>query len=257
MSFRARLRPIKRGFAAPIEWGWRTAIRVSALSRRQSLPPAPEFGADCVLVVAPHPDDEILACGGILARHANRGGESLIVAVTDGEASHIGSKGWNALGLGITRRAESLEGLSRLGLGDRAVVRLGLPDGKVSEHSDELACSLNRLLRSTDLVVSTWQFDGHPDHDAVGRISRQVKPGVGYRLAEAPIWMWHWAIPGDPRVPWNRLQEISLGRHEVEGKQTALAAHVSQLESCDRVDGPVLDEAIISRTGRNKEYFFV
>lgn len=43
-----------------------------------------------LVVVAPHPDDEVRACGALLAMHAQRGGESLIVAVTDGESRCAG-----------------------------------------------------------------------------------------------------------------------------------------------------------------------
>ena len=49
-----------------------------------------------LVVVAPHPDDEILACGGLMAMHAARGGSTLVVAVTDGEASHAEVPSWRA-----------------------------------------------------------------------------------------------------------------------------------------------------------------
>ena len=44
-----------------------------------------------LVVLAPHPDDEILACGGLIALHLDAGGELLIVSASDGEASHRSS----------------------------------------------------------------------------------------------------------------------------------------------------------------------
>ena len=46
-----------------------------------------------LVVLAPHPDDEVLACGALLALHTAPGGASLIVAITDGEASHREAQG--------------------------------------------------------------------------------------------------------------------------------------------------------------------
>jgi hypothetical protein len=42
------------------------------------------------------------------------------------------------------------------------VCRLGLPDGKLGQHRPALMVMLSALLRSDDVVVSTWRRDGHP-----------------------------------------------------------------------------------------------
>ena len=59
-----------------------------------------------LVVVSPHPDDEFLACGGLLALHARRGGASAIVAVTDGEASHRSDPARSEARLASARRVE-------------------------------------------------------------------------------------------------------------------------------------------------------
>lgn len=210
-----------------------------------------------LVVLAPHPDDELLACGGWLARHAAQGGECLVVAVTDGEASHAGSAGWSAPTLAGVRRTESAEGLRRLGLREGTVARLSLPDGDVAGHTDALAAGLTLLLRPTDWVVSTWRLDGHPDHDATGRTAADVCAAIGCGFAEAPVWMWHWAKPGDPRVPWHRMQGLRVDAQAALRKRAALDAHASQLTARDARTGPVLDAAILARAARGTEYFFV
>lgn len=69
-----------------------------------------------LVVVSPHPDDEVLACGALIALHVARGGPATVIAVTDGEASHRGDPLWSPESLANARRAERRLGLARLGL---------------------------------------------------------------------------------------------------------------------------------------------
>jgi LmbE family N-acetylglucosaminyl deacetylase len=209
-----------------------------------------------LVVVAPHPDDEVLACGGLIARHAAQGGDTLIVAVSDGEASHADTASHQPLQLADLRRGESAEGLRRLGARAARVLRLQLPDGRVAEHAAELPRMLQRVLLADDVVVTTWRLDGHPDHEAAGHAAAQACAAVGCRLLEAPVWMWHWAALGDARVPWHRLVALTLSPDTVRRKQGALAAHASQLQARSARLGPVLGPAIRARAGRDTEYFF-
>lgn len=73
------------GTSEPTWQRWLAATPCSELSMAQALAPSQRL-----VVVAPHPDDEVLACGALVAVHAARGGEVVFVAVTDGEASHAG-----------------------------------------------------------------------------------------------------------------------------------------------------------------------
>ncbi len=210
-----------------------------------------------LVVVAPHPDDEVLACGALLQSHAERGGESCIVAVTDGEASHPGLSSPERAALAQQRREERLQGLACMGLPPSAVRRLGLPDGEVAVNTTHLTANLRALLRPQDVLVSTWAHDGHPDHEATGRACRQLSSVVGCSYLAAPVWMWHWASPGDARVPWRRLRALRVNGPALARKQAALAAHQSQLMPRDDEHGAVLGAAIRSRAAWRSEYFFV
>lgn len=209
-----------------------------------------------LVVVAPHPDDEILACGGLMAMHAARGGSTLVVAVTDGEASHAEVPSWRADRLAAVRRAERAQGLSRLGCASTDVHRLGLADGKVASQTTALEEELKRVVRWGDIVVTTWRRDGHPDHEACGEAAAGACRAAHCCLLQAPVWMWHWSTPGDPQVPWHRLVGLGLTSREVAGKQRALAAHASQLQPRSSAVGPVLGPTMLERLGRRSEYFF-
>jgi LmbE family N-acetylglucosaminyl deacetylase len=243
-----------QGTANPeAEWlDWLRTAGVPAWEWDQCITPAVRL-----VVLAPHPDDELLMCGGLLAQHARAGGECLIVGVTDGEASHAGSPAWTARRLAAARALEREQGLERLGLPYAEVRRLGLPDGKLGQHRHALMAMLSALLRSDDVVVSTWRLDGHPDHDTLGDCAAQICRDLGCRLIEAPVWMWHWAAPGDDRVPWQTLVRIQPDAQVLQRKQEALQSHASQLAPRGGGLGPVLDDAILSRSRRAAEYFFL
>ena len=230
---------------------WLQAARVSACA----LPDLLTANARLV-VVAPHPDDEVLACAGLMAMHHARGGEVVVVSVSDGEASHGNLPKQQKIGLAATRHLELLQGLHRLGLEQVVVHRLALPDGAIARHAAQLELALIRLLRPGDVVVTTWRLDGHPDHEATGSAAANACAKRGCRLLEAPVWMWHWAEVNDPLVPWQQLRGIALASDVVEAKQAALKAHVSQLDASGRAAGAVLDAAIVARAGRVSEYFF-
>ena len=210
-----------------------------------------------LVVVAPHPDDEVLACGASLHDHAAEGGECLVVGVTDGEASHANTPGHDPLELAQIRRLESTEGLQQLGVGFAHIVRLGLPDGDLAERTGELASRLAGLLRASDVVISTWRKDGHPDHEACGHAAADACAMQGATLLEAPVWMWHWAVPGDSQVDWSRLRALAVESATVTRKLGALKAHQTQHTARPGGGTPVLDAAILERAAWHTEYFFI
>lgn len=210
-----------------------------------------------VVVVSPHPDDEILATGGLLAMLASERQCVSVVAVTDGDASHPGSARWPARLLAAQRRRESREGLALLRLAPRVRRSLGLPDGRVQQHIEPLAGWLTAFLLPDDVVLSTWELDGHPDHDATGHATAIACAGIGARHLQVPVWMWHWASPEDDRVPWSRMVRLPLAADTVARKKRALSAHRTQLEPQDTGRAAILEPHSMERLLRPFEYFIL
>ena len=208
-----------------------------------------------LVVLAPHPDDEILACGGLLAMRAARGLPSLVVAMTDGEASHGSGDALACARLATQRVAERYAGLGALGLAPASVVRLGIADGCAAQAIPVIAGRLRALLRPADVIVTTWQLDGHPDHEAASAAA-QLAADIGCRLLQAPVWMWHWTSPGDDCMPWRRLVACDLPVWARRAKREALSCHQSQLQERGHGLGPVLVPSIVQRSLRAREYFF-
>lgn len=243
------------------EWAWRQwqPLWGAPLTSLEELVPV---GRRAV-VVSPHPDDEVLSCGGLLSLLVTRHRAGLppdrapappveLVAVTDGEASHPGSTRWTPQRLAVQRRHERASGLLRLGL-NVPVHALGVPDGRIGDHEDDLVLALCRRLRPDDVILTSWRFDGHPDHEATGRACARAARLTGATLVEIPIWTWHWARPGDAAVPWHRLRRLPLNARALRDKRTALAAHRSQLLA-DDARPPVLFAEAVNRLLRPFEF---
>jgi LmbE family N-acetylglucosaminyl deacetylase len=210
-----------------------------------------------LVVVAPHPDDEVLGAGGLLAATARAGCEQLLVAVTDAKGSHPGSLRWPAEKLGAQRRRESAAALRVLGAEACTVLRLGLDDGGIAAASAELTSALAAVIRPADVVVSPWRFDGHPDHEAVGQAVAVTARASGACHLEAPIWAWHWAVPGDPRVPWQRAAILHLGPFLAWRKSGAVRCFTSQLEPDPSTGAAaILPPWAVARLVHPREVFF-
>lgn len=218
--------------------------------------PLPPPGRDRRLVViAPHPDDEILGAGGLVASHLAGGGGVVVVGVTDGEACLGAADDGTRAAIAARRREERLASLCRLGRLD-GVVALGAPDGQAARHEDCIANAVAALLRPGDVVVTTWRWDGHPDHEAVARATGRAAARVGgVRLLEAPVWMCHWARPGLSSIDWACLHAFALDDTARERKQAALACHRSQIDRRGEAP-PVLDDEILARSRWPLELFF-
>ena len=140
-----------------------------------------------VLVIAPHPDDETLATGGLLQRSMAAGGAVRVVFVTDGENNpwpqRLVERKWR-LGPSVRtrwakrRRAETLEALACLGVPTSSAVFLHFPDQGLTSlllaGGGSLVSALATELRKwrPTLVAAPAPADRHPDHSALAVLLR-------------------------------------------------------------------------------------
>jgi LmbE family N-acetylglucosaminyl deacetylase len=207
-----------------------------------------------VVVVAPHPDDEVLGVGGLTALLAEAGVPVRIISVTDGEASHPGASVGPDV-LAALRRAETATAVAALGVA-APVEHLHLPDGGCGALVEPLLDALD--LDPSSWLIGPWSGDGHPDHEAVGRACEQVAGRDGARLVSYPVWAWHWARPPAPDLPWSRAHRLQLPRDVQVRKERAMAAFVSQTRPLGPLpeDAPVLPPQVLARFRRPYEVVF-
>jgi LmbE family N-acetylglucosaminyl deacetylase len=241
MVARAAPNPIDAPGTAEAAWrGW---------AELAQLPPRDVSAWASAVILAAHPDDEVLGAGGIVSVLAAAGARLRLVAVTDGESSHHGHG--DPAELRRRRAGERGAALTELGAEAAEVVRLGLPDTGLADREAEITAGLADLVTGFDVCLAPWEGDVHADHEAVGRAARRLGgPAFFY-----PVWMWHWARPADLRVPWEQAVRVSLPPAVGERKQAAIRCFDSQLEARPAA-GPVLAEAFVAHFTRDYEVLF-
>ncbi|MFU2325934.1 PIG-L family deacetylase [Pseudomonas sp. MAG733B] len=222
----------------------------------QSLVPP---GARAV-VIAPHPGDEVVTCGGLLQLLSAMGHPLQLISVTDGSASHPGSQQWSEKRLSVFRSQESVEALRRLGLPMHSLkwIRGGFTDNALAEHEQALTRFIARYLRPGDVVFSTWSEDGTRDHDAVGRASAAAANIAGADFNEVPVWAWHWPTRDRDSIPWHRARKVRLDTWTVARKSHATHAYASQLDGEPAIGiAPLLPRILLERMRLPYEIVFI
>lgn len=180
-----------------------------------------------VLVLAPHPDDEVLGCGGLVAQLADRGASVEVLFLTDGGGGEeeVGDRG----AYGARRRAEIEAAAAILGL--HAWHQEALPDGALARHRPQAAAAIVRELLSQrpDLVLVPSPRELSADHRAAFAALHDALSPVraGDALADLlptlNVLAYEINGPGDPDL----LVDISA---ELPRLERAMACHASQEE---------------------------
>lgn len=201
-----------------------------------------------IVVVGAHPDDETLGFGAAAAMLAASGVRVQIVSASDGGAAYPDSSLLQRFQLERIRRAELHCATAALGL--PAPICLGMPDGEIARYEQRLADLLIEILSTKPAgtwCAATWRGDGHPDHEAVGRAAAVAAQCTGAVLVEYPVWMWHWAVPDDSAVPWDRAFTVPAPASAIERKNAAVQTFHSQFVAPHPGLEPVLPHYILPR----------
>ena len=158
-----------------------------------------------VLIVAPHMDDEVLACGGLIARLPDKRRVHVVYA-TDGTKSPAPVPPWTGRvsdDLGKVRRSESETALGLLGVPRENLRFLDLPEADLSRHAGKLAGALREHLAwlQPDQMLAPFRYDRHPDHLAVNRVATAAyeERGRGRLFEYFVYYRWRLLPAGDIR----------------------------------------------------------
>jgi LmbE family N-acetylglucosaminyl deacetylase len=215
------------------------------------------------IVIAPHPDDESLACGGLIAEACRQGLHGKVVIVSDGAGSHPHSKAYPPDRLRSLREDEARQAGAELGLKPKAMLFLGLPDRFVPHEGEDAERAIGAIadcvqeLGAGSLFVS-WRHDPHCDHEASYHIAREVQRRVGgVRLFEYVVWG-HMLPPSTEVDPIGSGFRISIDPEVLDKKRRAIAAHRSQTTALidDDPGGFLFSQIDLAHFDRPYEFFF-
>jgi len=228
---------------------------VQAVPEGRVLPPSSLLGP--VWVVAPHPDDEGLGCGGLTAALTDLGTEVWAMLVSDGSASHAASLSWPPDRLAAERLGEWHAALDVLGVLPERRVSLGLPDSRLPwphQPGGEAAARLVHLALSRaapGTVLLPWRRDPHADHRAThALVSQALAAWPQARVLEYTVWLPERGEADDLPRPGEAEQWFTDLPEQQARKEAAIRCHRSQLGLLIHDDpaGFVLPEAMIRRS---------
>lgn len=222
-----------------------------------SLPPGP------LLVIAPHPDDETLGCGGLILQQRHAGRPVTCLFLTDGSASHKNHPLLSPAALAVQRAEEARAAAALLGIADQNLVFLGLPDGQLPRLPEalhetavaSLAGHLERLRPATVLVAH--RHDGSSEHEAAFALIRSAIARVDPqpRVLDYLVWSaFHPRLFLQVVRTQGRVQRAAfpgLG----PAKLRALAAHRSQFEPVPPWPLPVQSADFANAFSPEDEFF--
>ncbi len=207
------------------------------------------------LVVAPHQDDETLACGGTILQKTKAGARVRAVFMSDGTSSH--PQWLDAEKLSRQRIEEAEQAGRQLGIQANDMHFANLPDGALAKQIEEGAAVILEQLQQFPVPQLFLPYRAEPpaDHWATWKMACRAaelwdKP---LTMHEYPIWFWEswpWMQSGPRNClrdlrNWRRLRRdfryaVPIGDVHAD-KHKALACHKSQMQRpTDHPDWPIL-----------------
>lgn len=201
-----------------------------------------------LMVIAPHPDDESLACGIVLQRAVHGGARVRVIYATDGDNNPWPQRAierkWRLTEFdrarwGQLRREEAMNAIEVLGVGRSDVAFLGLPDQGLT---DLLLAGCPRTLHRLTHCIADWAptdlivpdiSDIHPDHNALALMLRLVLESLSPHAR--PSSSWSFLVHGKREDFISRATALQQTPEEAAIKIAAIGCHNTQLKlSCGR-----------------------
>ncbi|MEW6102598.1 MAG: PIG-L deacetylase family protein [bacterium] len=177
---------------------------------KYSLPLEENLPSEKILVLAPHPDDEAIGCGGTIYKHTKRGGLAKIVYITSSSD---------------TRTKEAKKSASVLNVRDFEF--WGFSQRGLREEEDELNDRLYIEISSykPEIIFLPFLIDNHPDHHALNASFQKCCQKGCFKgmVYSYPIW-----LPVYPNV----LIDIS---DVWEIKKASIESYLSEINTRDYV----------------------
>jgi LmbE family N-acetylglucosaminyl deacetylase len=217
-----------------------------------------------ILIVAPHMDDEVLGCGGLMLMHEDKTNIHCVYA-TDGARSPTPLLPWTDSinpDIKALRRQEARDVMSNIGVPRENVVFLDFPDGKLSRCNRALKFRLIDEISRIEpaVVLAPFRYDLHADHVAV---NLSVRAAVSDIRIECPMleyiiyFRWQLLESGDVRRTIRESNLLKVDTTSVAEKKSALIGlYRSQTEILsDWQEQPILTSRSIAERCSEPESF--
>lgn len=206
-----------------------------------------------VAIVAPHPDDEVIGCGGLIVRLVAEGRAPHIIIMTGGEGSHRGCCDVSPAEIIEARRGLTRKALQILGVPFENIHELDYPDGSITAKNPQTE-ELKRLLAEINpqsVFVPHWG-EGWPDHLAARKIGLDLASKTT-AVYEYCVWMWYYNVW---RLDWKNARRLKMSADEHTTKLRAIDAYIRSVAPCGHPWSGVLPQAFVHANSHDTELYF-
>ncbi len=219
------------------------------------------------LVLAPHPYDAALRCGGIIAHLRRQNIPVWVIFITNGTASHPNSVEYPTKKLASLRKKEAVKSCKILDVESTHIVFLEHPDASLvnfnSDEKTDVALQIFNIVKDHNIfsVFLPWRREPHEGHKVAYELGRMVKDRYAQdiELIEYPIWLWK----NSKKEDWPFEKEVEAFRLNIDEmvakKRKAIFAHAHQTSKIIKDDpqGFTLTEDLSSTSLTSFELYFI
>lgn len=207
-----------------------------------------------ILIVAPHPDDEVIGCGGLISRLVAQGNLPHVIIMTGGGASHHNCCDTTENDIIAARRTLTSDALSILGISEENIHELDYPDGGISidcPQTERLSALIDKI-RPDSVFVPHWG-EGWSDHVTTAKIVKAIAPD-SVSIFEYCVWVWYYNVWR--HLDWKNAMTLKMTACEHELKLKAIAAYTEPLAPCGRPWSGALPQLFLKANSAMTELYF-
>lgn len=207
-----------------------------------------------ILILAPHPDDEVFGCSGLIQQQITLGREVYIIFMSRGESSHSNCCNIDKEFLKSERAKLTDNALSLLGVKQHNIFRLSYPDGSISYSSEETKKLKNLIDQiNPDTIFVPHSGEGWNDHIETQNIAMELIKDTNIELYAYCVWFWYYNVW---KIDWKNAFTLKMTSEQKKLKDKAINIYIDAKASCGKPYSGVLPKVFVWANRWNKELYF-
>ena len=206
------------------------------------------------VIIAPHPDDEVIGCAGLIQSLVEKGIPPHVIIMTGGGGSHRFC--CNISGSLITnkRRKVAMDVAQNLNIPSNHMHFLDYPDEHISiEHSEtEKLRELLAVLQPEVVLIPHWG-EGMPDHIQTAEIVKGLMKDTKVAVYEYCVWMWYYNVWN---LDYKNAYIVKMNTDIHKRKLSAIEQYITPLAPCGKPWSGVLPKVFLKAARWDKELYF-
>lgn len=210
---------------------------------------------DKILIISPHPDDEVLGCGGLITKFNRRNKEVFIIYLTKGENCNPKIKQEILIN---KRRILSLKALEEIHQPMNRVYFLDFVDGKINEtdiETNKLRVLCQQIKPEAIFVPNI--FESWDDHTNANLIIKSLTRGESIRIYEYCVWFWYSTpFKSIANIKWKNARFSILEKEIMERKHKAIDLYMEEKDPKGIPYSGTLPPVLLKSCNWKKEIYF-